>query len=82
MPTQAEVRQQAKRRVRLMRAQLKVVDTRLELMDRRLIKLLDRRTLITVQAFDSFLKMMDGFYARIRMFERFVISVMTTFLTE
>lgn len=82
MPTQAEVRQLAKRRVRLMRSSLKVVDTRLELMDRRLMKLLDRKTLITVGAFDSFLRQMDGFYARIREFERFVINVMTVFLTE
>jgi len=82
MATQAQVRQQAKERVRVVKRSLRVADTRLEVMERRLDKLLDRKTLITVESFDSFLGTMDLFYARVRQFERTVIAVMTVFITE
>ena len=82
MPTQAEVRQKAKQRVRRMRHVLKQVDTRLELMDRRLVSLLDVDRLITVRSFDSYLKNMDGFFVRIRALETNTIHAMTTFLID
>lgn len=82
MPTQAQQRQIAKHRVRVMRGALKVVDTRLELLDRRLIKLLDRQTLITLDSFNTWLKNYDGFYIRIRILEQTIIHAMTTFLSE
>lgn len=82
MPTQAQQRQIAKHRVRVMRGALKVVDTRLELLDRRLIKLLDRETLITLDSFNTWLKNYDGFYVRIRILEQTIVHAMTTFLTE
>jgi hypothetical protein len=65
-----------------MRGALKVVDTRLELLDRRLIKLLDRETLITLDSFNTWLKNYDGFYVRIRILEQTIVHAMTTFLTE
>lgn len=82
MPTQAQQRQIAKHRVRVMRGALKVVDTRIELLDRRLIKLLDRQTLITVDSFNTWLKNYDGFYIRIRILEQTIMHAMTTFLVE
>lgn len=82
MPTQAQQRQIAKHRVRVMRGALKVVDTRIELLDRRLIKLLDRQTLITVDSFNTWLKNYDGFYVRIRILEQTIVHAMTTFLAE
>jgi len=82
VPTQAQQRQIAKHRVRVMRGALKVVDTRTELLDRRLTKLLDRQTLITIDSFDSWLKHYDGFYTRIRILEQTIIHAMTTFLVE
>lgn len=82
MPSQAQQRQIAKQRVRVMRSSLKQVDTRLELLDRRLIKLLDRETLITLDSFNSWLKNYDGFYVRVRLLEGTIIHAMTTFLAE
>ncbi len=82
MATQAEVRQAAKQRVRRIRAQMKLVDTRHELLDRRLMKLLDRKTLITIDAFDSWLRDYDGYYVRIRMLEGYIIAAMTAFLVD
>lgn len=82
MPTQAQQRQIAKHRVRVMRGALKLVDTRLEIMERRLNKLLERETLITVGSFDSYLKNMAGFFERIKILEQTTMHAMTTFLIE
>lgn len=82
MATQAEVRQQAKARVRKIRAMMKAVDTRHELLDRRLLKLLDRKTLITIDSFDSWLRNYDGYYARIKQLEQHIVAAMTTFLVD
>lgn len=65
-----------------MRGALKVVDTRIELLDRRLMKLLERQTLITVDSFNTWLKNYDGFYTRIRILEQTIMHAMTTFLVE
>ncbi len=82
MPTQAQQRQIAKHRVRVLRGALKIVDTRVELMDRRLKKLLERETLITVGSFDSFLVNMNGLFERIKVLEQTTMHAMTTFLIE
>ncbi len=82
MPTQAQQRQVAKTRVRALRASLKIVDTRLEIMERRLDKLLDRKTLITVDSFNSYLENMRAFYAKVRLHELNTLAVMTTFIIE
>ena len=65
-----------------MRRSLKQVDTRLELLDRRLLKLLERDTLITLDSFDSWLKNYDGFYVKIRALELTIVNAMTTFLVD
>lgn len=79
MATQAAVRTKAKEKVRVIRRSLRKVDTSLEIMERRLDKLLERETLIQIQSFDSFLKQFDQFITLIRDFERTLINVMIIF---
>lgn len=79
MATQAQVRQQAKERVRVVKRSLRVVDTALEVLERRLNKLLERETLITIESFDSFLKNWDTMVNRIQEFERTLTNVMVIF---
>lgn len=79
MATQAQVRQQAKERVRVIKRSLRVVDTSLEVLERRLNKLLERETLITIESFDSFLKNWDQMVTKIQDFERTLTNVMVIF---
>ncbi len=82
MATQAEIRQTAKTRVRRLRAAMKRVDTQHELLDRRLMKLLDRKMLITLDSFNSFLQNYDVYYMRIKALEGTIIAAMTVFLVD
>ena len=79
MATQAQVRSRAKERVRVVKRGLKKVDTRLEIMERRLDKLLERDTLIQIESFDSFLKNFDEFIKLIQELERMITNVMVIF---
>lgn len=79
MATQAQARQRAKERVRQVKRALKKVDTRLEVMERRLDKLLERETLIQIDSFDSFLKNYDTFIGMVKDFERTLTNVMVVF---
>lgn len=65
-----------------MRGAVKLVDTRVEILERRLDKLLERKTLITVDSFDSYLKHLSGLFIRIQMLEKTTMHAMTTFLIE
>lgn len=80
MPTQAQARTAAKSRVRQIKRTLRTVDTKLEVMERRLNKLLERETLIQAKSFDSFLKELSQFFERVRDLERTIQLVMTIFL--
>ena len=79
MATQAQARSRAKERVRQVKRSLKKVDTRLEIMERRLDKLLERDTLIQIDSFDSFLKNFDVFIDLIKDLERTLTNVMVVF---
>jgi hypothetical protein len=77
--TQGQARQKAKERVRVVRRALRVVDTGLEVMERRLDKLLERKTLITLESFDSLLTNYDGFIGKVQEFEKTLTEVMILF---
>lgn len=82
MATQAVQRQLARAKVRIIKRSLRTVDTSLEVMERRLNKILETERLVTTASFDSFLKNMDKFYVRVRSFETTVILVMTVMLGQ
>jgi DNA repair exonuclease SbcCD ATPase subunit len=79
MLTQAQVRQQAKEQVRKLKRALKKVDTSLEVLERRLDKLLERERLITLEAFDSYLKNYDNFIKNIKDNEVVLINILIIF---
>lgn len=79
MPTQAQVRTQAKERVRVLKRALKKVDTKLEVLERRADKLLERERLITIDAFESYLKNYDQFIIEIKKYEMTLLNVMVIF---
>jgi hypothetical protein len=80
--TQAQERAQAKERVRVLRRNLKKVDTSLEVLERRLDRLLERERLITLEAFDSYLENYTKFIANIRSNEVAMTAVMALFLVR
>lgn len=77
--TQGQARQKAKERVRVVKRSLKAVDTNLEVMERRLDKLLERKTLITLESFDSLLTNYDSFIDKIHDYEKTLTEVMILF---
>lgn len=77
--TQGEARQKAKERVRTVKRSLKAVDTQLEVMERRLNKLLDRKSLITIESFDSLLQNYDTFVGKLHDYEKTLTEVMILF---
>lgn len=79
MPTQAQVRTKAKERVRIVKRALRRVDTDLEVLERRLNKLLERDRLITIEGFDTFLQNYDKMVVEIRRFETTLLNVMIIF---
>jgi hypothetical protein len=79
VPTQAEQRTRAKERVRKVKRALRVVDTDLEVLERRLDKLLERDRLITIGAFDSFLQNWDKMVKDIQAYEATLTNVMVIF---
>lgn len=79
MATQAQARQRAKERVRQVKRALKQVDTRLEVLERRQDKLLERKQLITIEAWDSYLDNWDKMVEALREYERTLIAVMIVF---
>ena len=79
MPTQAEQRTRAKERVRKVKRALRVVDTDLAVLERRLDKLLERDRLITIGAFDSFLQNWDKMVKDIQAYEATLTNVMVIF---
>lgn len=79
MPTQAQARQKAKERVRVVKRVLRKADTKIEVLERRLNKLLERDRLITIESFQSFLENYDKFVAELRTFERVLTDVMIIF---
>lgn len=79
MATQAQVRSKAKERVRVVKRSLKKVDTSLEILERRLDKLLERDTLIQMESFDSFLKNYDSMVKNIQALEVTLTNVMVVF---
>ena len=46
------------------------------------MKLLDRKMLITIDSFDSWLRNYDQYYMRIKSLEGTIIAAMTTFLVD
>lgn len=82
MATQAQARQAAKARVRNIKRALRKVDTKLEVMERRLDKLLERERLIQTQGFNSFLEETRDFYELIRSFEATMVATMTIFMID
>lgn len=80
--TQAQERQQAKARVRVLKRALKKCDTSLEVLERRLDRLLERERLITIEAFDSYLDNYAAFLENIRENERKMVAVMALFLVR
>lgn len=79
MPTPGEARQAAKERVRKLKRALRKVDTKLEIMERRLDKILERQTLIQINTFDTWLENWDKFIAEIKDMERTITNVMIIF---
>ncbi len=79
MPTPGERRQAAKERVRKLKRGLRKVDTKLEVMERRLDKILERDTLVQLPTFDSWLTNWDNFIEEIREMERLITNVMIIF---
>lgn len=79
MPTQAQIRTKAKERIRIVKRSLRKVDTKLEILERRLNVLLERERLVTIDAFDSFLQNYDKFVDELRQYERTLTNVMIIF---
>ncbi len=59
---------------------MKAVDTQLEVLERRLDRLLERERLITIEAFDSYLANYQRFINLINANERIMTGVMALFL--
>lgn len=79
MPTPGQARQSAKERVRKLKRALRKVDTKLEVMERRLDKILERDSLVQLPTFDSWLNNWDGFIDEVKAMERVITNVMIIF---
>lgn len=79
MPTQAVQRARRKEKVRVVKRALRKVDTRLEVMERRLDKILKVEREVSIDSFDSFLKNWDVFVTQVQEFERTLTNVMIIF---
>lgn len=79
MATQAVQRAQRKEKVRVVKRSLRKVDTRLEVMERRLDKILEVEREVSIQSFQSFLDNWDKFVDQIQVFERDLTNVMIIF---
>lgn len=79
MATQAVQRQQRKEKVRVVKRMLRKVDTQLEVMERRLDKMLEVEREVSFQSFESFLQNWDNLVVRIQNFERTLTAVMVIF---
>lgn len=79
MPTQAVQRARRKEKVRVVKRSLRKVDTRLEVMERRLDKILEVEREVSIQSFQSFLDNWDKFVDQIQVFERDLTNVMIIF---
>lgn len=58
---------------------MRTTDSKLEVLERRLDKLLERDTLIQMPSFDSWLKSWAEFIAEVREMERVITNVMIVF---
>ena len=79
MPTPGQARQSAKERVRKLKRALRKVYTKLEVMERRLDKILERDSLVQLPTFDSWLNNWDGFIDEVKAMERVITKVMIIF---
>jgi hypothetical protein len=79
MPTPGQARQSAKERVRKLKRALRKVDTKLEIMERRLDKILERDSLVQLPTFDSWLNNWDQFILEVKEMERVIVNVMIIF---
>lgn len=79
--TEAQVRNRAKERVRQVKRALHDTDTALEILERRLDKMLERKTLIQVGTFDSYLDAHDNLIERVERYTRTLIDVLTILST-
>lgn len=65
MPSDAEVRRERKQALRQVRAAEKALDTEIERMERRLLRLLDRRTILTIKSAEELNRFYDQLVQRI-----------------
>lgn len=75
--TEAQVRNRAKERVRQVKRALHDADTSLEVLERRLDKMLERKTLIQTNTFETYMKNHDVFIGKIQEYTRTLIDVLT-----
>lgn len=74
--TEASIRNRAKERVRQVKRALHDVDTKLEICERRLDKMLERKTLIQVPTFESYLKNHDTFIGEVEAYTKKLAEVL------
>jgi len=79
--TEAAIRNRAKERVRQVKRALHDADTALEICERRLDKMLSRKTLIQVGTFDSYLKHHDAMIKKLQDYTRVLIDILTILST-
>jgi hypothetical protein len=65
--------------VRKLKRALRKVDTKLEIMERRLDKILERDSLVQRPTFDSWLNNWDQFIVEVKEMERVITNVMIIF---
>ena len=82
MPTQAQIRQTRKERVRNMKRNLRSLDTSVEKMQRRLNQILEVEREVSLKSLDSFFRMKKDFDFTLTVFERHIASVIGLFLLD
>lgn len=82
MPTQAQIRQTRKERIRNMKRNLRSLDTTVERMQRRLDQILTVEREVSIKSLDSFFKMKRDFDFTLAVMERHIASVIGLFLLD
>jgi len=79
--TEAQIRNRAKERVRQVKRALHDADTSLEVLERRLDKILERKTLVQAGTFESYLQDHDVLIDKVERYTRTLIDVLTILST-
>ena len=79
--TEAQIRNRAKERVRQVKRGLHDVDTALEVLERRLDKMLERKTLIQVPTFEKYLVKHDDLIDKVQRYTKLLSDVLIIFST-